>query len=326
MAFGRRSIVQPQLLDLNSVIDGMRSMLRGLLPESVEIVVALDRSLPAVRIDPGQLEQILLNLVLNARDAMPHGGVLRIETCAGSLGVTPLRGAGGAGAAAAVLSVQDSGVGIAPGTRERIFEPFYTTKERGTGLGLATVYGIVKQNAGAIAVESAPGAGSTFTIAFPLVEAAPTSQLRPTHDRAPARGTETVLVVEDEPALRSLLVSVLADTGYVVLEAPDGPAALEVADGFKGPIHLLLTDVVMPQLSGRDLAARLAARRPELRIVYMSGYTDDEVLRHGVQHDSVPFLAKPFTVLELAERLREALDSGAPSYSVGTPRSSERGA
>jgi two-component system, cell cycle sensor histidine kinase and response regulator CckA len=324
MAFGRRSIVQPQVLDVNSVIDGMRSMLRGLLPESVEIEITLDRTLPAVRIDPGQLEQILLNLLLNARDAMPNGGLLRIETGLGTMGVTPVRRA--QGATAAVLSVQDSGVGITPATRERIFEPFYTTKERGTGLGLSTVYGIVKQNSGVITVESSPGAGTTFTVAFPLVEAAPTSQLRPTQDRVPARGTETVLVVEDEPALRKLLVSVLADTGYVVLEAPDARSALELADGHRGTIHLLLTDVVMPQMSGRDLATRLVAKRPDLRTVFMSGYTDDEMLRHGVQHDSVLLLAKPFTVIELAERLREALDLGVASSTLGTPRSSERGA
>jgi PAS domain S-box-containing protein len=326
MAFARRSVVKPQILDPNSVIDGMRSMLRGLLPESVEIDVTLDRNLPAVRIDPGQFEQILLNLVLNARDAMPHGGLLRIETCTGTMGLAPVRGANGAGTPAVLLSVQDSGVGIDAATRERIFEPFYTTKERGTGLGLATVYGIVKQNAGAIAVDSAPGAGTSFTIAFPVVEAAPTSQLRPTQDSVPARGTETVLVVEDEPALRKLLVSVLRDTGYVVLEAPDAPGALALAEGYDGTIHVLLTDVVMPQMSGRDLAARLAATRPELRTVYMSGYTDDEILRHGVQHDRVRLLAKPFTVVELAERLREALDSDAESNALDLQRSSERGA
>jgi len=318
MAFGRRSFVQPQILDLNSVIDGMGTMLRGLVPESIEIEIGLDRSLAAIRIDPGQLEQILLNLVLNARDAMPNGGVLTIETCGGSMAAIPARDGESDGIAAAVLSVRDSGVGIDAATCERIFEPFYTTKERGTGLGLSTVYGIVKQNAGAISVDSTPGAGTTFTIAFPLVEAAPTSQLRPTQDGKPARGTETVLVVEDEPALRRLLVDVLGDNGYVVLEAGDANAAIAVAEGYPATIHLLLTDVVMPVMSGRDLASYLAKTRPEMRTVYMSGYTDDEILRHGVQHDSVLLLTKPFTALELTERLREALDSELVSSVSGS--------
>ena len=305
MTFGRRSMVQPQIVDLNSVIEGIDPMLRGLIPESIRFDKKLDENLGPIKIDPGQLEQVLINLVLNARDAMPNGGVLTIEsTAGGSLGAAD---SGAGQGPSAVLIVSDTGSGIDASVRPRIFEPFFTTKERGTGLGLATVYGIVKQNAGAIGVESSPGQGSSFAVSFPLSEGVPTSQLRPLLDQEAAGGSETILVVEDEPMLRSLLVNLLAERGYLVLEATGASAALEIAELHSGPIDLLLTDVVMPQMSGRDLAAQLSEVRPAMRVVYMTGYTDDEILRHGVQHDSVVLLNKPFTAPQLAKCLREAL-------------------
>jgi two-component system, cell cycle sensor histidine kinase and response regulator CckA len=313
MAFGRRGIVQPQVLDLNAVIEGLDPMLRGLVPESIEFKKKLDHSLGPIKIDPGQLEQVLLNLVLNARDAMPNGGVLAIET-ASAAPVEPPKpdasdGAGQSGGSVTMI-VRDSGVGIDAGVRQRIFEPFFTTKDRGTGLGLATVYGIVKQNGAAISVESTPGQGSSFVVSFPVSDGVPTSRLRPLIDRDTARGSETVLVVEDEPMLRSLLVSLLAERGYVVLEAADANTAVLISGRHPGPIDLLLTDVVMPQMSGRDLAECLTAVRPSMRVVYMTGYTDDEILRHGVQQDSVILLNKPFTASQLAKALREALGVG----------------
>jgi CheY-like chemotaxis protein len=296
MTFGRRSIVEPQIVDLNSVIEGLDPMLRGLVPESIRFDKKLDSDVGPIKIDPGQLEQVLINLVLNARDAMPNGGVLTIESIGG---------------ASAKLIVSDTGSGIDASVRRRIFEPFFTTKERGTGLGLATVYGIVKQNGGAIGVESSPGRGSSFTVSFPLTEGVPTSQQRPLLDQEAARSSETILVVEDEPMLRSLLVNLLTERGYVVLEAADASAALEISALHSGSIDLLLTDVVMPQMSGRDLCARLLETRPAMRVVYMTGYTDDEILRHGVQHDSVVLLNKPFTALQLAKCLREVLAADA---------------
>jgi two-component system, cell cycle sensor histidine kinase and response regulator CckA len=304
MAFGRRGIVQPQVLDLNTVIEGLDPMLRGLVPESIALQKKLDHSLGPIKIDPGQLEQVLLNLVLNARDAMPNGGVLVIETAS----AVPVESPAGASVA---LIVRDTGVGIDAGVRERIFEPFFTTKERGTGLGLATVYGIVKQNGAAISVESAPGRGSSFVLSFPVSDGVPTSQLRPLVDQDTGRGSETVLVVEDEPMLRSLLVSLLGERGYFVLEAADANTAILLSGRHAGPIDLLLTDVVMPQMSGRDLAECLTSVRPSMRVVYMTGYTDDEILRHGVQQDSVIVLNKPFTASQLAKALREALGENA---------------
>ena len=329
MAFGRRGIVQPQILDLNSVIDGIDPMLRGLVPESIEIEKKLDRKLGPIKIDPGQLEQLLLNLVLNARDAMPNGGVLVIETASGgplALLQRPATDGGVSSSASVVLTVSDTGIGIDASTRQRIFEPFFTTKDSGTGLGLATVYGIVKQNGGAISVESAPGKGSTFGVAFPLAEGEPTSQQRPMLDPDAGRGTETVLVVEDEPMLRSLLVDLIAERGYVVLEAADANNAITISALHSGPIHLLLTDVVMPHMSGRDLVECLAATRPGMRIVYMTGYTDDEILRHGVQHDTVRLLNKPFTALQLAKCVREALDDDGTAQLASAVLSSKQGA
>jgi signal transduction histidine kinase/ActR/RegA family two-component response regulator len=312
MFFGRRGIVQPQVLDLNTVIEGLDPMLRGLVPESIALEKKLDHGLDPIKIDPGQLEQVLLNLVLNARDAMPNGGMLVIETTSVAPVEPPGSGATeGASGAGVALIVRDTGVGIDADVRQRIFEPFFTTKERGTGLGLATVYGIVKQNGAAISVDSAPGRGSSFVVSFPVSDGVPTSQQRPLIDQDTTGGSETVLVVEDEPMLRGLLVSLLEKRGYFVLEAADANTAVLLSGRHAGPIDLLLTDVVMPQMSGRDLAECLTSVRPSMRVVYMTGYTDDEILRHGVQHDSVILLNKPFTASQLAKALREALGENA---------------
>jgi two-component system, cell cycle sensor histidine kinase and response regulator CckA len=312
LAFARRELVQPQLLDLNLVVQGLTPMLRRLIPESIELTTSFEPELAAIRIDPVQLEQVVMNLVVNARDAMPDGGQLQIETSnAGALDGSGL-GGNGASDQSVELVVRDDGIGMDDQTRARIFEPFFTTKEpgRGTGLGLATVYGIVKQNGGSIAVESQAGRGARFSIRFPALEGAPESRLRPTSEKEPDGGDETVLVVEDEPRLRGLVASIIRERGYAVLEAADAGQALALSREFDGTIALLLTDVVMPHMSGRDLVLRLAAARPEMRVLYMSGYTDDHILRSGVHEDTALMLAKPFTSHELARRVREAIDRG----------------
>jgi two-component system cell cycle sensor histidine kinase/response regulator CckA len=264
-----------------------------------------------VKADPGQVEQVLLNLAVNARDAMPAGGTLTVSTRNQS--VRPSDTSGHADARAgphAVLSVADTGTGMAPEVRARIFEPFFTTKGvgRGTGLGLATVYGIVRQAGGHIRVRSAEGEGSTFEVFLPRTERAEPEAAGPGVQALP-RGTETVLVVEDEAAVRGLVTMVLAGCGYTVLEAADGVTAERVGSQHAGSIHLVLSDVVMPGGGGRVAAAGVRASHPEARVVYMSGYTDDEVMRQGVSASEVAFLQKPFTPAVLAGKVRQVLDA-----------------
>jgi CheY-like chemotaxis protein len=259
----------------------------------------------------GQLEQVLMNLAVNARDAMPTGGKLTIET--GNIDHDP-EFARGQGAAAVrqfvMLAVTDTGVGMDEATKARIFEPFFTTKApgKGTGLGLATVYGLVQQSGGFIWVYSEPGRGTTFKIYLPRVDAAAegvaAAALTPV-----AGGTETVLLAEDAAAVRAVGKQVLERQGYTVLEAPDGEVALHLAQRHSGPIHLLLTDVVMPGMSGRQLADQLARTRPDTRVLFASGYTDDAVVRHGVLEEGTPYLQKPFTPESLARKVREVLDA-----------------
>lgn len=312
LAFSRKQVLALKRLDLNGVIRNVEKMLRRVIGEDIELVTNLAAGLGIIEADPGQMEQVMMNLAVNARDAMPGGGTLRIETAnlEWNAAEAPTHSAVPAGRYV-VLSVQDTGCGMTPEVKSRLFEPFFTTKGpgRGTGLGLATLYGIIKQSGGHIEVESDPGRGTRFLIYLPVAE-----NLRfagPSHYalRPLARGTETVLVVEDEHAVRSLTTLVLRETGYQVIEACDGESALRMAERHNGVIDLLVTDVVMPGLGGRQIAERLSQRRPEMRVLYLSGYMDDAVVRQGVLHDEVNFLQKPFMPAMLAQKIREVLDA-----------------
>ena len=311
LAFSRQQVLQPRVLDLNEVVRDLKSMLRRLLSEDVELAINADAPAGNVHADPGQIEQVLMNLVVNARDAMPSGGTVTIETASVNLdasfaaehvGVTP--------GPHVMLSVTDTGHGMDSVVRARIFEPFYTTKEKGkgTGLGLSTVFGIIRQSGGTIWVESEPGVGTSFKAYLPEVAAgtdATTAEARP----ALKRGTETILLCEDEEPVRVLARTILTRNGYRVLEARNGGEALMLCEQHPS-IELLLTDVVMPMMSGRQLAERLRTIRPDLRVLYMSGYTDDAILRHGVLRDEIEFLHKPITPDMLARKVREVLDAG----------------
>ncbi|MCC7370312.1 MAG: response regulator [Chloroflexi bacterium] len=306
LAFGRRQLLQPKVIDLNEVIGGMETMLRRLIGENLELVTQSAAAPSLVRADEVQIQQALLNLVINARDAMPVGGCVTIATSIAEEAfgsdreVIPV----------VTLSVSDTGQGMDEQTISRIFEPFFTTKEigKGSGLGLATVDGIVAQSGGRIRVESQLGQGTTFTIVLPLTDDDSVSGDKSGGPTAAASGSETVLLVEDEPALRRLSRRVLAQFGYTVMEAPNGEEALKLAEAYEGPIHLVLTDVVMPRMSGSDLATHVRESHPEARILFMSGYTDDAVVQHGVQTQEVSLLRKPFTPYALAARVREVLD------------------
>ena len=311
LAFSRKQVLQPAVLDLNAVVTNVAEMLRRLIGEDIALVTALDPALGHVKADPGQIEQILINLAANARDAMCKGGRLTLETANAELDAAYARHHVDVHPGPHVmLAVSDSGVGMTPETQAQIFEPFFTTKGPGvgTGLGLATVYGIVKQSGGHIWVYSEPGRGTTFKIYLPRVEEAVTpSAARPCLPE-PAWGHETILLVEDEQAVRNIARDVLQAQGYTVLEAKHGRDALLISELYSGPIHLLLTDVVMPEMSGRELANRLAPLRPTMPIIYMSGYTDAAVVHHGVLDPGTIFLQKPFTPDALARKIRQVLD------------------
>jgi PAS domain S-box-containing protein len=308
LAFSRRQVLQPKVMSLNDTIAEMEAMLRRLIGENIVLSTAPDPDLHATRSDLAQIEQVVLNLCLNARDAMPDGGRLEVRTANADLDDATARAAGTHPGPHVLLEVRDSGLGMDPETLEHAFEPFYTTKEqgKGTGLGLATVLGIVQQSGGGIAVETAPGQGTTFRIYLPAVGDALTRDDAAT-DR-PERGHETILLVEDESIVRELVARVLGTHGYAVIEAADGEEALAIAQA-EPTIDLLLTDVVMPGISGRELAERLAASRPELRILYMSGYTDEAIVHHGVREGEAEFIAKPFTPDALARKVRGVLDA-----------------
>jgi len=310
LTFSRQQIIQPQVIDLSRVVLDLEPMLRRLIGEDLHLEVVTDRRPAVVKADPGQMSQIIMNLVVNARDAMPQGGQLILKTepanfkvgCHGKFGLTPP-------GAYVRLEVQDTGVGMNEATQAHIFEPFFTTKEpgKGTGLGLSMVYGIVKQSGGYLDLESSPGAGSAFTIYLPRLEAVVAPPKAKIPITASFQGEETILLVEDEEMLRGLLAKFLRLCGYTVLEASHGGEALLTCERHPGPIHLMVTDVVMPQMSGRELADRLTPLRPEMKVLYMSGYTEDALVQHGVADLSVSFLQKPFRPIELARRVYAVL-------------------
>jgi len=318
LAFSRRQVLQPRVLDLNDVVGGMIEMFSRVIGENIELACVPGANLGRVKADPGQVEQVLLNLVVNARDAMPKGGRVTIETT--NVTIDRSYAALHAGMAAGryvMLIVSDTGCGMDGPTQSRIFEPFFTTKEKGkgTGLGLATVYGVVKQSGGYIWVYSEVGHGTTFKIYLPQVLEV---VHKPSLDKSPSGpppGNETILFVEDEESVRVLVRGYLEGMGYRVLEAADGVHALEIAAAHQGAIQILITDVVMPRLSGREVATRLSATQPELKVLYISGYTDDSIFRDGVLEGGMAFLQKPFNLKTLAQKIREVLD-GRPVSSL----------
>src|SRR6266436_1944913 len=356
LAFSRKQVLAPRVLDLNSIVSGMQTMIQRLIGETINLVTVPEPALGRVKADPGQIEQVIMNLAVNARDAMPDGGRLVVRTANVRAGEAP----GLAGAPSppvgphVLLEVTDSGTGMDAATRAHLFEPFFTTKEpgKGTGLGLSTVYGIVEQSGGSVTVETAVGHGTTFQIYLPQVETpvpvapparpAPTAippatpkfvapapmaavplrpptPLEPVHPPAPLQpalvsetplaSTETILLVEDALRVRAVVREILEMNGYSVLEARHGAEAIEISERHRGPIQLMVTDVVMPQMSGRELAQRLQPVRPDMRVLYMSGYTDDAIVRHGVLGEGIAFLSKPFTPDALALKVREVLEA-----------------
>lgn len=313
LAFTRQQVIAPRLLDLNAVVADMEKMLRRLIGEDVLLRTVLPDRLGMIRADPGQIEQVLLNLVVNSRDAMPQGGKLTIETSTVKLDETYGRTHPGVIPGNYVLlAVTDTGVGMTVEVRERIFQPFFTTKPpgKGTGLGLATVFGIVQQASGHVDVYSEVGVGTCFKIYFPCVEEERPAGMGLSSQGTAPRGSETLLVVEDEDAVRLLIRTVLEQNGYRILEASGGAEAMELAKQHPNSIQLIVTDVVMPEMGGRQLVEALRRMHPKAKVLYLSGYTDDAVVRHGVLHDTANFLQKPFATLALARKVREVLDGG----------------
>ena len=311
LAFGRKQMLQPLALNLNDVVADMNKMLRRLIGEHIKLTARFDPALKKIKADPGQIEQVLVNLVVNARDAMPQGGNLTIETANSEVdreyagkhfGVKP--------GSYVMLAVSDTGTGMDEETQAHIFEPFFTTKEKGkgTGLGLSTVYGIVKQSGGNIWVYSEPGRGTSFKVYLPQLEGASKPTEKPTVEAAAPGGSETILLVEDEDVVRGLARKILEQAGYKVLDARGGEEAIRLCQEHTEPIHLLLTDVVMPETSGKEIAERLTTLRPTTRVLFMSGYTDEAIVHHGILDSSVEFIQKPFTPIALAKKVREILD------------------
>jgi PAS domain S-box-containing protein len=321
LTFSRKRVAAPRVFDLRQAVTDMRRMLERLIGEDIQLSMSAEEDLSPGCADPGQVEQVILNLVVNARDAMPRGGKLTVEAVNARLG-DALPGAYFPAVPGEYirLTVRDTGVGMDREVRSHLFEPFFTTKPpgHGTGLGLSTVYGIVQQAEGNLTVRSEPGKGTEISVYIPAgraSEASPDQEARPAAEAKTKRAAETILLVEDEDVVRKLLAQVLSAQGYAVMEAGSGPAALEAVARHRGPIDLLLTDVVMSGMSGRELSERLIALRPCLRVLYMSGYTEDAVLRHGVFRNRMAFLGKPFSPLALVRRIKEMLEAPPPGPS-----------
>jgi PAS domain S-box-containing protein len=312
LAFGRKQILQPVSLDLNNIVSDMNKMLRRLIGEDIMLTAKLADGLRTIKADPGQVEQVLVNLVVNARDAMPYGGHLTIETVNVELGIDYAKTHLGVNPGNYVmLAVSDTGTGMSEEVRGRIFEPFFTTKDKdkGTGLGLSTVYGIVQQSGGSIWVYSEPDQGTSFKVYLPEGDSVIESHERRAVEEEVARGSETVLLVEDEDVVRGLAAHILEDAGYRVIKARGGDEAIEFCSQETEPIDLLLTDVVMPEKSGKEVADRVTSMRPRLKVLFMSGYTDEAIVNHGVLDSGIEFIQKPFTPLALSKKVREVLDS-----------------
>lgn len=314
LAFSRQQVMQLQNVDLNTTAGNVVKMFKRILGENIEVRLVLASGLGAVRADPGQLEQVLANLIVNARDAMPEGGKLTVETAnveldesyaAEHLGTIP--------GPHVMIAVSDTGAGMAKEVQAKVFDPFFTTKEqgKGTGLGLSTVFGIVKQSGGSIWLYSEVGAGTTFKVYLPRVEGAPARIASPAPISAESRGSETVLLVEDEEQVRTVAANILRRAGYNVLEARGAGEAILIEEQHPVRIHLLLTDLVMPKMNGRDLAERIQRRRPEVRTLFMSGYTDNAVVTNALLDSDVAFLQKPFTPQSLERKVRQVLEGPA---------------
>jgi CheY-like chemotaxis protein len=311
LAFSRKQLIEPKVLDVNKIVTEMEKMLQPIIGENTRVEIKLTPDLWPIKADPIQLEQVIANLAVNARDAMPDGGQLTIETANAILDQTyPASHFELQPGEYVLLAISDTGCGMNEKTKAHIFEPFFTTKEgsKGTGLGLATVYGIVKQNNGDIQVYSEEGVGTTFKTYFPRTgERAPEST--PRAEAELPSGNETILLVEDAAGVRELAYLILDELGYTILEASNGEDALRVSAQYTEPIHLLLTDVIMPEINGKVLADKLLKARPDLKVLFMSGYTDDAIARHGVLDPDVAFIQKPLSVATLARKVRDVLDN-----------------
>jgi PAS domain S-box-containing protein len=313
LAFSRRQVLDMRVINLNNTVKELEGMVRRMIGEDIELTTILEEGLGKVKVDPRQIDQVIVNLAVNARDAMPNGGKLEIRTTNSDLDQTfALDHADAVPGNYVMLSVSDTGTGMSPETKARIFEPFFTTKElgKGTGLGLSMVYGIIKQSGGNIWADSEPGRGTTFAIYLPRVDehADQDQHKRVKTATPPAGGNETILVVEDDSAVRKSTVEILAIQGYKVLEASSGDEALSIAGRPEIPIHMVLSDVVMPEMNGRQVADRLAQVRPGIKVLFMSGYTDDAIVHYGVLDEGVAYIQKPWRPDQLWKKVREVLD------------------